>query len=159
MGLSNTHLYRYDFAKREAEIRETLLEAHRPESRDDIGFAPIGWDEPYRVIISEDPIRLDSGDTNFFAYVANNPVNLRDPDGEAISLPIVIGVPVLLTGCLAVPECRKYVQCFFAYLADLAGCACKGLSPSGDEEQFLRCVRRANLKFRVCIRWGRYEVH
>ena len=33
--------------------------------------------------ISEDPIGLKGGDINFFAYVGNNPVNLRDPLGLA----------------------------------------------------------------------------
>ncbi len=34
--------------------------------------------------ISEDPIRLESGDINYFSYVANNPVNLIDPEGLAV---------------------------------------------------------------------------
>ncbi|MBL4886057.1 MAG: RHS repeat-associated core domain-containing protein [Planctomycetaceae bacterium] len=33
--------------------------------------------------ISEDPIGLDSGESNFYSYVANNPVNDFDPEGLA----------------------------------------------------------------------------
>ncbi|WP_339745358.1 RHS repeat-associated core domain-containing protein [uncultured Rubinisphaera sp.] len=36
-------------------------------------------------IISEDPIGLESGESNFYAYVGNNPVNKRDPIGMAPS--------------------------------------------------------------------------
>lgn len=69
------------FFKKGAEIVTSVYKAHRPESRDDTGFAPIGWDEPYRVIISEDPIGLAGGDVNFYVYVGNNPVNWVDPLG------------------------------------------------------------------------------
>jgi uncharacterized protein RhaS with RHS repeats len=31
--------------------------------------------------ISEDPIEFDGGDVNFYAYVANHPVNFADPSG------------------------------------------------------------------------------
>jgi RHS repeat-associated protein len=31
--------------------------------------------------MSEDPIRLKAGDTNFYAYVVNNPINASDPHG------------------------------------------------------------------------------
>jgi RHS repeat-associated protein len=31
--------------------------------------------------ISEDPLRLESGDTNFYSYVSNDPINWRDPLG------------------------------------------------------------------------------
>jgi len=34
-----------------------------------------------RRFISEDPIRFAGGDVNFYAYVGNNPVNFRDPEG------------------------------------------------------------------------------
>ncbi len=46
----------------------------------DTDFTPIGLDEPYRVIISEDPIGFLGG-INFFVYVTNNPVNFIDPMG------------------------------------------------------------------------------
>ncbi|MFQ5846383.1 MAG: RHS repeat-associated core domain-containing protein [Candidatus Methylomirabilales bacterium] len=37
--------------------------------------------------VSEDPIQFASGDTNFYAYVLNTPVNLTDPIGLAIIFP------------------------------------------------------------------------
>jgi len=33
--------------------------------------------------ISEDPIGLEGGDVNYYAYVGNNPVNWVDPEGQA----------------------------------------------------------------------------
>jgi hypothetical protein len=71
--------------------------AHRLEIRRVIGFASVGLDEPYRVYISEDPICLEGGDVNFYAYVdsvgkpltetnlytyaQNNPLRFKDPFG------------------------------------------------------------------------------
>jgi len=69
------------FFKKGAEIVTAVYKAQRPESREYIGFAPIGLDEPYRVIISEDPIGMTGGDINLYAYVGNNPVNWFDPWG------------------------------------------------------------------------------
>jgi hypothetical protein len=84
------------FSKKEAEIREALLEAQRPERCEDIGFAPIGRDESYRVIISEDPILKPGGPNvpfmvpyllinpamlNAYNYVQNSPANKVDPLG------------------------------------------------------------------------------
>lgn len=43
--------------------------------------------------ISEDPLGIASGDTNFYRYAANNPVHVTDPTGEAIwfVIPIIWG--------------------------------------------------------------------
>jgi hypothetical protein len=87
----NVHLR---LSKKEAKIATAFLEAYRPESREDIGFAPVGLDEPYRVIISEDPIGLGGG-INKYAYVGNNPVNWIDPWGLTIGFP---GVPTIDPG-------------------------------------------------------------
>ena len=58
----SSHIY-IRFFKKEAEIVEALYREQRLESREDIGFAPIGLDEPYRIV------------------VGNNPVNKIDPLG------------------------------------------------------------------------------
>jgi hypothetical protein len=75
-----------------------FLEAQRQQTSMDIGFAPAGEDESYRVIISEDSI-LKPGDPNMpfmvpallkkpamlhaYIYVENTPVNKKDPLGVA----------------------------------------------------------------------------
>jgi hypothetical protein len=38
-------------------------------------------DEPYRVFISEDPIRFSGGSINLFSYAFNNPLRYIDPLG------------------------------------------------------------------------------
>ncbi len=50
---------------------------------------------------AKDPIRFASGDTNFYGYVLNDPVNLADPDGLA--------VPVVIAACAANPPCAAGV--------------------------------------------------
>ena len=59
----------------------------------DTGFMPIGLDRPYRVFISEDPIRLrfKAGSKllmvpkmlNLYVYVLNNPLTLIDGTGRS----------------------------------------------------------------------------
>jgi hypothetical protein len=51
------------FFKKEGKIVTAVYTEQRLESREDIGFAPIGLDEPYRIV------------------VGNNPVNFVDPLG------------------------------------------------------------------------------
>jgi len=41
------------------------------------------YDSEIGRFITEDPIGFASGDTNFYAYVGNNPVNFNDPMGQA----------------------------------------------------------------------------
>jgi RHS repeat-associated protein len=46
--------------------------------------------------ISEDPIGLLAGDTNYYAYVENNPLSFRDPQGLFIDPVSAVGVLVLV---------------------------------------------------------------
>lgn len=46
----------------------------------DTDFAPIGLDEPYRVIITRDPIGFKGG-INLYAAMGMNPILNRDPLG------------------------------------------------------------------------------
>jgi RHS repeat-associated protein len=41
--------------------------------------------------VSEDPIGLGGGDVNLYRYVANNPVQGRDPSGNFFFIPVIIG--------------------------------------------------------------------
>jgi hypothetical protein len=51
------------------------------------------------VFTAKDPIRFAGGDTNLYAYVANDPINFVDPSGEAIVVPIiVVGAVVVIAG-------------------------------------------------------------
>jgi RHS repeat-associated protein len=45
--------------------------------------------------ISEDPIGLDRGDTNFYAYVANNPVSFADPSGLTLESNLIFAFDFL----------------------------------------------------------------
>ena len=36
--------------------------------------------------LSKDPISFDGGDTNLYGYVANDPINFRDPTGKIIGV-------------------------------------------------------------------------
>jgi hypothetical protein len=58
-----------------------FLEASRPETLEDIGFVPIGLDEPYRVLTAKDPIRFKGGNTNLFGYTLGDGINFIDPLG------------------------------------------------------------------------------
>ncbi len=57
-----------------------LIQQHRFQARINTDSLPIGIDEPYRFLISEDPIGLRGG-INHFVYVRNNPLNWIDPWG------------------------------------------------------------------------------
>ena len=57
------------FFKKEAQIVEVLYREVYPETLEDTGFTPIGLDEPYRIV------------------VGNNPVNWVDPLGLAVLNP------------------------------------------------------------------------
>ena len=67
--------------KKGAEIITSVLEEPFSETREDIGFSPVGLDEPYRVFTAKDPIGFKGRDTNLFGYTLNNPLNLTDISG------------------------------------------------------------------------------
>jgi hypothetical protein len=82
-GQADSNVYTR-FSKKEGKIAAAFLDSYSSESREAIGFAPVGLDEPYRVFISEDPIGLKGG-INKFSYVGNNSVNYIDPLGLKFS--------------------------------------------------------------------------
>jgi RHS repeat-associated protein len=49
--------------------------------------------------LSEDPIRFNSGDVNFYGYVENNPINAADPDGQKtkVCCRLLLGIMGILT--------------------------------------------------------------
>jgi RHS repeat-associated protein len=80
--------------------------------------------------ISEDPIGFAGGDINLYAYVRNNPVNLKDPKGTAI-------VPILIVGTVAIAE-----SYFHSYLASTAeGFFPNQIDPQGRKRHcYVNCV-------------------
>ncbi len=58
--------------------------------------------------ISEDPIGLEGGDVNFYAYVGNNPVNWVDPEGNFKGRPS--DIPKFLRCVKALTNCAKDIE-------------------------------------------------
>jgi len=54
--------------------------------------------------LREDPLSFTAGDTNLYRYVFNSPVLLKDPTGEIVWLPLLIGAGVVLVGGAALFE-------------------------------------------------------
>ncbi len=125
------------FFKKEAEIVTAVLEEHRPKTCIDTDFMPIGLDEPYRVIISEDPIGFEGG-INFYVYVGNNPVNFTDPSG--LVGPAVIGIGIGIRVCLSNPACSSAVLAGGAALGAALGNLLRDLPPPEKcDEEFWDC--------------------
>lgn len=90
---------------------------------------PIGLDETYRVIISEDPIGLKGGDINFYAYVKNDPANYKDPDGLSGLAIFGGGLGCLMIYCTIL--CRDHCSALYpGYLDPL----------SRDHQKFWNCM-------------------
>ena len=83
-----------------------MLDQSFPGTENELLFTGRQWDEDNRLyyyraryydpeigrFISEDPLGFASGDTNFYAYVGNNPVNFNDPTGNVpVPLPLITG--------------------------------------------------------------------
>jgi len=103
--------------------------------------------------ISEDPIRLDGGNINFFSYTKNNPINYKDPDGLQLypPVPIVPYLPPLppsppLPSCPPSPEnCDHYPKNSIRYWV----CMNAGNNP------WANCVRKClRDSYMQCSSWS-----
>lgn len=62
----------------------------REFERDDLYYYRARYYDPtIGRFLSEDPLGLSAGDANFYRYVGNNPVQLRDPSGQLVWIPII----------------------------------------------------------------------
>lgn len=59
--------------------------------------------------LQNDPLRFDAGDLNLYRYVGNNVVNLTDPDGEVLFVPILIFAAKMAVD-YAVDQAIKHVE-------------------------------------------------
>jgi RHS repeat-associated protein len=100
--------------------------------------------------VSRDPIGLDGGDINLYAYVGNNPVNHNDPDGLFVEKPFAGAANVLLGLALAKLTGQPYG--IRAAGIDFAlGAATSGLAAAGK----LRPVASLAAKGAVALLKGR----
>jgi hypothetical protein len=100
----------------------------------DIGFAPIGLDEPYRVIISEDPIGFNGGTVNLYEYAGNNPVNFVDLMGLcAEDVCIGEGIGFGIAACLENPACANALRAGAAAIGAAIGSAVGDKAKVGDK--------------------------
>ena len=96
--------------------------------------------------ISEDPIGLEGGDVNFYAYVGNNPVRYKDPAGLSIS------------GSVCKAKCHiKVLPEFFGCQMESQGCGDKcdiiylkrKIPP--DPVGWADCMKNCGMQFQDCI--------
>jgi len=115
--------------------------------------------------IRQDPIEFMSGDFNLYAYVGNNPLNLRDPMGaqaETIAAAGCLANPACaaalaggaaLTWCILDTWCRDQLKCFSQLLVDIAKCYWDACGKDPDYAwQFLKdCVADAWEDYNECV--------
>jgi RHS repeat-associated protein len=123
-GLLNSNLFQY--TRRETD--DSNLYYYRARY-----YEPI-----MQRFVSEDPIRLQSGDINFYAYARNNPIIFKDPYGRAATAEDCTNTS---------PICDQYGPCD-EYAGSNARCFCKC---AGNDEwsQTIRCCLRKLYDSRV----------
>lgn len=129
--------------KKEPGIATADSKTHRLESLVDIGFMPIDCGEPYRIIISEDPIRLKGG-INFFAYANNNPVRFIDALGLEGCGPAGLSIPDsygFIECCNDHDNC--YGKCGGKFKCDMIFCGCLLLKCTKEHLFIYPCMQRA----------------
>lgn len=68
------------------------------------------YDPVLKRFVSEDPIGLSGGDTNFYAYVAGNPITRNDPEGLFWSGAFPAPTPMNLVQYLPAPVLNQLVN-------------------------------------------------
>nr|MBP7526710.1 hypothetical protein [Syntrophorhabdaceae bacterium] len=100
IGVSNPNLIQpYTFTSREYD-EETDLYYYRARY----------YDARAGRFISADPIGLEGGDSNYFRYVVNNPVNRIDPDGKMGRKPGLIEPAVQVYDAA---QCARYQKMYY----------------------------------------------
>jgi RHS repeat-associated protein len=77
------------------------------------------YDQTIGRFVSEDPIRFNSRQFNFYAYAANSPVNLVDRFGTCPQLDSVTDYHLK---CEKIPSPKDKCGCHCVYAPDMQGC-------------------------------------
>jgi RHS repeat-associated protein len=79
--------------------------------------------------VTKDPLGFEGGDTNLYAYCANDPINHVDPTGQYLQLPIGAGILAFVGIMLATSDAEVVGAVGGAILQPLLGVAFRALAP------------------------------